>query len=458
MSLTLKDVAMQNQHYSVVAEAAHEPGAGRMANQMILRTLKCLVAFSFALVALDAEAKPAAAKDTAERTIGAALDPYVTDRQLAGYVTVLMNDGKLIATNVRGYSDIATRRPMTQDSIFRIYSMTKPVTGVALMILHDRGKWKFSDPVAKFLPELVNLRVYRGVDAAGNLVTEPAGSQPTMGQLVTHTAGFVYGFGPTPVDREYQKRIPLLPTSVEASTYLAELARIPLAFEPGTQWQYSIAMDLEGIIVERLSGQSLQAFMKAEIFDPLKMVDTDFVVPPEKRDRFVTLYDMQDGQLTATTSGPFAQSYAETPVMASGGGGLVSTAQDYASFASMLLNGGTLKGRRILSKRATRAMMTSHLAPPLVTGGYGIGIQQIRPGYEFGVNGVVVTNPTKAGVAMGKGSYLWDGAAGTWFWVDPANKIVFVGMIQRLAGPGGPNVQDTSQRAVAASFARSHAH
>ena len=423
-----------------------------MVNPMIMRTLKYLLVFSLALAAFDADARPGPAKESAERTIAAVLDPYVTDGQLAGYVTILMKDGKPVATNVKGYADIATTRPLTKDSIFRIFSMTKPVTGAALMILHDRGKWKFSDPIAKFLPELANLRVYRSVDAAGNLVSAPAGVQPTMGQLVTHTAGFIYGFGATPVDREYQKHIPLLPTTDEASTYLAELAKIPLAYEPGTQWQYSISMDLEGIIIARLSGKSLQAFMKAEIFDPLGMVGTDFVVPPEKRDRFVTLYDMQAGKLTPITTGPFAGTYAETPVMASGGGGLVSTASDYAHFASMLLNGGSLNGRRILSRRATKTMMASHLPPALVTGGYGIGIQQIRPGYEFGVNGAVVTDPAKAKVAMGKGSYSWDGAAGTWFWVDPANKVVFVGMIQRLMGPGGPNMQDTSQRAVAGSY------
>jgi CubicO group peptidase (beta-lactamase class C family) len=419
---------------------------------MIMHKLKCLLAFSLALIAVNANAEPDATKGKAERAIAAALDPDVAKGQLAGYVTILMKDGKPVASNVQGYADIAARRPLTKDSIFRIYSMTKPVTGAALMILHDRGKWKFSDPVAKFLPELTNLRVYRSVDAAGNLVSEPAGVQPTMGQLVTHTAGFIYGFGPTPVDREYQKHIPLLPTTDDPSTYLAGLAKIPLAYEPGTQWQYSIAMDLEGIIIARLSGKSLQAFMKTEIFGPLGMVDTDFVVSPEKRDRFVTLYDMQAGKLTPITTGPFAGTYAETPVMASGGGGLVSTASDYARFASMLLNGGSLNGRRILSKRGTRTMMTSHLPPALVNGGYGIGIQQIRPGYEFGVNGAVVTDPAKAKVAMGKGSYLWDGAAGTWFWVDPANKIVFVGMIQRLMGPGGPNMQDRSQRAVAGSF------
>jgi CubicO group peptidase (beta-lactamase class C family) len=421
-------------------------------NDVILRALNCLAVFSIALVAFDAHAKPSTTQETAEQTIAAALDPDVAKGQLAGYVTILMKDGKPVATTARGHADIATRRPLAKDNIFRIFSMTKPVTGAALMILHDRGKWKFSDPIAKFLPELANLRVYRSVDAAGNLVSEPASVQPTMGQLVTHTAGFIYGFGPTPVDREYQKHIPLLPTTNDASSYLAALAKIPLAYEPGTQWQYSIAMDLEGIIIARLSGKSLQAFMKTEIFNPLGMVDTDFVVPPEKRDRFVTLYDMQAGKLTPVTSGPFAGTYAETPVMASGGGGLVSTASDYARYASMLLNGGSLNGRRILSKRATRTMMTSHLPPALVTGGYGIGIQQIRPGYEFGVNGAVVTYPAKAKVALGKGSYSWDGAAGTWFWVDPANKIVFVGMIQRLMGPGGPNMQDTSQRAVAGSF------
>ncbi|QGY79284.1 serine hydrolase domain-containing protein [Sphingorhabdus lacus] len=420
---------------------------------MTMRKLSCLVLFSFALMSSNAEAKPGASSPAVERNVAEALDPYVTDQKLAGYVTVLMKDGRRVATNVHGYADIDTRRPMTKDTIFRIYSMTKPVTGVALMILHDQGKWKFSDPISKFLPELGNLKVYEGVDAAGNLISRPAASQPTMGQLVTHTAGFLYGFGPTPVDREYQKHVPLIPTAVETSTYLAGLAKIPLAYEPGTQWQYSIAMDLEGIIVERLSGKSLQAFMKAEIFDPLKMVDTDFIVPPSKRDRFASLYDGQSGKLMAVTTGPFADTYATTPVTASGGGGLVSTVDDYARFASMLLNGGTLNGRRILSKRATKTIMTNRLSPALINGRFGIGIQQIRPGYEYGVNGVVVTDPAKAGVAMGKGSYLWDGAAGTWFWVDPANKIVFVGMIQRLAAEGGPNVQVASQRAVAESIA-----
>lgn len=422
--------------------------------RVVMRSLKCLLAIILSFTAIAAQAQSRTDTSMVEGKIGAALDPFVTNQELAGYVTVAMKDGEVVATNVKGYADVATQRPLTKDTIFRIYSMTKPVTGVALMILHDRGKWRFSDPIAKFLPELAGLKVYKGVDAEGNLIVEPAAVQPTMGHLVTHTAGFIYGFGATPLDRAYQKHVPLIPSSLDASTYLKNLAKIPLAYEPGTQWQYSIAMDLEGIIVERLSGKTLQAFMKDEIFDPLQMADTDFVVPPGKRDRFATLYDWQNGQLAEITSGPFAEAYATSPKMASGGGGLVSTAHDYARFANMLLNRGTLNGRRILSSRATRTIMASRLPPQLVTGGYGIGLQQIRPGYEFGVNGVVVTDPAKAGVAMGKGSYLWDGAAGTWFWVDPANRIVFVGMIQRLAAPGGPNVQGASQRAVTDSLVR----
>ena len=139
-----------------------------MVNDMIMRALKCFLVFSFALMASDAEAKSGASPNAAETNVGSALDPFVANQQLAGYVTVLMKDGKHVATNVHGYADIETRRPMKRDTIFRIYSMTKPVTGVALMILHDRGKWKFSDPISKFLPELANLKVYRGVDAAGN--------------------------------------------------------------------------------------------------------------------------------------------------------------------------------------------------------------------------------------------------------------------------------------------------
>jgi CubicO group peptidase (beta-lactamase class C family) len=187
-----------------------------MVNHMILRASKCLLAFvfAFAFATVAAYAKADTVKESPERAIAAALDPDVAKGQLAGYVTIMMKDGKPVATTVRGYADIATQRPLTKDNIFRIFSMTKPVTGAALMILHDRGKWKFSDPIAKFLPELANLRVYRSVDAAGNLVSEPAAVQPTMGQLVTHSAGFIYGFGATPVDREYQKHIPLLPTTI----------------------------------------------------------------------------------------------------------------------------------------------------------------------------------------------------------------------------------------------------
>lgn len=387
----------------------------------------------------------------ANGAIRTTLDPYVKDGQLSGYVTLLMKGGKEIGSNVSGFADIGKRTPMRKNTIFRAYSMTKPVTGVALMILHQRGKWNFSDPIAKYLPELADLRVYRGTDASGKFITSPAASQPTMEQLVSHTAGFLYGFGNTAVDQEYQQHIPLIPTTLSTSEYLHKLAAIPLAYDPGTQWQYSVGMDLEGIIVERLSGLPLRTFMRREIFTPLKMKDTDFLVPAEKRSRFATLYEMKNAQLTPVTAGQFAQTYSQNPVMASGGGGLATTASDYARFASMLDGGGRLDGKRILTRKSVETIMSSHIPPEFLTQHFGIGFQHLKPGYEFGINGVVVTDPVKANVPLGKGSYLWDGAAGTWFWVDPTNHIVFVGMIQRMFGLGAVDIDDLTHRVVAAN-------
>lgn len=383
--------------------------------------------------------------------IDAALSPWVAKGELSGFVTILIKDSKEVGTTVNGYADISTKSPMQKNTIFRAFSMTKPVTAVALMILHQQGKWNFSDPIAKYLPELSNLKVYRGTDASGRLLASPAASQPTMEQLVTHTAGFLYGFGGTPVDAEYRKSIPMVPTDMGAAKYLRALAGIPLAYEPGTQWQYSVGMDLEGIIVERLSGMPLRTFMKRHIFDPLKMTDTDFVVPAAKRSRFATLYAMNDGHLTPVTAGPFGQPYNNDPVQASGGGGLVTTAGDYARFATMLLQGGTLDGARILSPSSVSAIMSSHVDPARLQKGDATSFQfqPVGPGYGFGVNGLVVTDAAKAGEPVGNGTYRWDGIAGTWFWVDPTNHVVFVGMIQRMIGPGMPNVEELTRRVVA---------
>lgn len=379
------------------------------------------------------------------------LAPLVESGQLSGVVSLTAVAGRPATVSTIGYADIATRTPMKRDTIFRAFSMTKPITGVALMILREQGKWDFNDPVAKFLPELAHLKVFRGMDAAGKpILTEPA-SQPTMGQLVSHTSGFLYGFGDTYVDKLYEKSIPLVNKTMTREAYLAALAKIPLAYDPGTQWQYSIGMDLEGLIIERLSGMTLGNFMRRHIFAPLRMKDTGFLLSPGQQRRMATLYAFEDGKLVPA-SGPLNLDYSAKAPFDSGGGGLFTTVDDYGRFALMLLDKGTFEGARILSPSSVEAMMTSRIGPAVAAGGYGGGQQHIRPGYEFGVNGVVVTDPDRAEVALGKGTYLWDGAAGTWFWVDPEHRIVFVGLIQRVGRPSPLPVQPLTQQAIKDAF------
>jgi CubicO group peptidase (beta-lactamase class C family) len=385
--------------------------------------------------------------------VDAALRPLVDDGAVSGVVILVARKGVPIHASAYGKQDLATATSMRMDSIFRAFSMTKPVTAVAMMMLYEEGKWRLSDPITKYLPEFGGLRVYKGNDAQGNAVLAPPTSVPTMLQLMTHTAGFSYGFGTGYVEDQYRAANPLDATSTD--DFLRRVAALPLLYEPGTQWQYSLSMDLQGVIVERLSGLPLAQFLDRRLFKPLRMVDSGFHVPSEKRSRFATLYTSASGQLAPVTAQDVLginflnSSFAAPPGFALGGAGMVTTAPDYLRFGQMLLNGGTLNGVRILNRKSVRMIMSSHISKSIADGKYGIGMQQIRRGYEYGFNGVVVTDPKLAQADLGQGSYLWDGAAGTWFWIDPTNQIVFVGMLQRLMAAGGmPNHETISQTAV----------
>jgi CubicO group peptidase (beta-lactamase class C family) len=404
-----------------------------------------ILALAAAAFATVAEAQPK------WPAVDAALSPYVEKQELAGVITYALKDGRLVHASALGKRDLATGAPMQMDTIVRAFSMTKPVTAVAMGVLYDEGKWKPSDPIAKHLPELKDLKVFKGMDAAGQPILEAPAHPPTVGEIMTHTAGFAYGFEAGYVEDRYRARSPMRArTSKEA---IEMIAALPLSYEPGARWKYSISMDVQGLIIERITGVTLPQFMGRRIFKPLKMVDTGFYVPAAKRTRFAELYEWKDARLQVIGPGAmFASTYSEVPGFASGGGGLVTTASDYARFGQMLLNGGTLDGAPILKPATAKMIMTSQLTPALVAGKFGIGIQQIRPGYEYGWNGVVVTDPAAAKVALGKGSYLWDGAAGTWFWVDPENRVVFVGLVQRIMGMGFPPLQPVSQQAVKASL------
>jgi CubicO group peptidase (beta-lactamase class C family) len=379
----------------------------------------------------------------------ALMQKTVEEKQIAGIVTILARHGRIVDYRTYGVSDLASGKPIQKDAIFRDFSMTKPVTGVAMMILYEQGKWLPSDPIAKFVPEFAHLKVYKGMDADGKMILVDPDHAPTMAELMSHTAGFTYGFfGNTPVDKMY--RDANLLGSKNLQEFVEKLAKIPLLYQPGQGWTYSMSMDIEGYIVEKLSGQSLPDFIRDHIYTPLGMRDAGFYVPADKRERFVTLYRTgENGELVADPSASRRQgNYDVQPPMASGGGGMVSTAEDYYRFATMLLNQGELNGKRIIAPSTVKLMTQNHLPPELLTGKYSIGSQVMRPGFGYGYNGAVIFNPPEANLSDGKGEYFWDGAAGTWFWVDPTNDVVFVGMIQRMLGPLSPNLEYESRAIV----------
>ncbi|HXM16280.1 MAG TPA: serine hydrolase domain-containing protein [Candidatus Eremiobacteraceae bacterium] len=391
--------------------------------------------------------KPEAEGFSSERleNFHALMQGVVDRKELPGAVTILARHGKVIDYRVFGVKDLESGAKLEKDSIFRDFSMTKPVTAVAMMILYEQGKWLPMDPISKYIPEFKDLKVFKDVDAAGNMVVEEPKHAPTMGELMTHTAGFTYGFfGNTPVDKEYAKQKVMESKSLQE--FIDRLAKIPLMYQPGTKWSYSASMDVQGYIIEKLSGQSLPDFYAEHIFKPLGMKDAGFFVPAEKRARFVTLY--QGSEKEPLKAVKFGGDYETAPGMPSGGGGMVSTAEDYYRFASMLASGGELNGVRIISPESVTLMSSNHLAPHLLTGEFGIGSHTMRAGFGYGYNCAVVFDPPMAGLPDGKGEFFWDGAAGTWFWVDPTNDVVFVGMIQRMFGPGAPNVEYSSRSTI----------
>ena len=364
----------------------------------------------------------------------AAIQDEINNKQLAGAVTILARHGKIVDYRTYGVRDLATSAPMTKDTIFRDYSMTKPVTGVAMMILYEEGKWLPSDPISKYIPEFANLKVFNGFDSTGKMLLAEPDHAPTMRELMSHSAGFTYGNGDTPVDKMYSEV--KMGTAKNLQEVIDRLAKIPLLYQPGHGWTYSMSMDIQGYIVEKLTGQSLPDFDRDHIFTPLGMKDAGFYVPADKRARFAAGYHEDKGELVAEpTANGIPTDYDIQPTAPSGGGGLVSTPEDYYHFAQMLLNQGQLDGTRILAPATVKLMTSNHLSEELLNGKFGIGQHIMRPGFGYGYDCAVVFNPPDANLPDGKGTFFWDGAAGTWFWVDPTNDLVFVGMIQRRSSP-----------------------
>ena len=357
------------------------------------------------------------------KQVNAAVQKLVDEQRVAGAVTMVARKGKIVHFETFGLRDIEAKKPMQRDTIMRFYSMSKPITSVAAMVLYEQGKFQLDDAVAKHIPELKGLEVHKKSEDGKAEYVEP-NREVTVWDLMRHTSGFTYGiFGNTPVDKMYRQKQVL--GSRDLQEMAKKLGEIPLLFEPGTRWHYSVSTDVLGHLVERVSEQKLDVFFKERIFVPLDMKDTDFYVPKEKANRLSACYGPKPSGGLKVTNQYGANRYLTPPSFLSGGGGLVSTARDYMRFCQMLLNKGELNGVRIL-KAETVEMMTRNQLPPNVDWAGGNGF-----GFGFSVR-------LKAGRA-GKGhvgEYGWGGAASTHFWISPKDSLAVVALSQYMPFSG----------------------
>ena len=345
----------------------------------------------------------------------------IDDGNAPGITTMIARHGKIVHFETYGYQDIANKIPIDKNTIFRIYSMTKPVTGVALMMLYEEGKFQLSDPVSKYIPEFKEMKVVENDhDRNPKLVDQE--HEMTIREIMTNSAGFTYGlFGNTYVDSLYRDA-DTLNYHATLKEMAISLSEIPLLYQPGKNYHYSISVDVQSYLVEVLSGMSFRDFLQERLFTPLKMVDTDFWVPEEKMERFAEVYDRKKGEglkLSTEIVGLDPNVFKAPVTFFSGGAGLVSTTMDYMRFCQMLLNGGELDGVRILASRTVDLMSMNQL-PDGVKG---------PEGYDFGIDFAVVKDGDNGNSI---GAYYWGGMAGTWFWIDPVEDLIFVGMRQQF--------------------------
>jgi len=363
------------------------------------------------------------------------LDQYVEAGRHKGSLIAVSRDGKLAHVSMRGFRDAEAHLPVESDTLWRMYSMTKPITSVAAMMLYEEGKLSLYDPVAKYIPAFEHARVYRGGPAAAMLST-PASEPMLIWHLLTHTSGLTYDFFfSNPVDETYRR---VFEWGKPATYTLAEAcerwASIPLLFEPGTSWNYSVATDVVGRVVEVISGQTLDAFFRERILEPLGMHETGFSIPSADAQRLAMLYTLnpQTGELVA--SGQMDHDRTRLPSFLSGGGGLIGTASDYVRFTTMLLQRGELDGVQLLSPHTVDLMRLNHLPGGATVGppfGRGLGMPA-DAGRGFGLGFGVVVDPIAAKSLAAQGEYSWGGAAGTAFWVDPVNEVTVVFCTQVL--------------------------
>jgi CubicO group peptidase (beta-lactamase class C family) len=380
-----------------------------------------------------------------------AIAEYVEHDQIAGAITMIARKGKIVYFDAIGMQDIDAKKPMRRDTICRFYSMSKPITSVAIMMLVEENKLQLDDPASKYLPELAGVKVFVR-ENGDKLELESPRREMTIRDLLRHTSGLTYGFfGNTPVDRRYVTAGILSPES-NLAEMITKLGSLPLLYQPGTQFNYSVSCDVLGRVVEVASGKSFDEFLSERIFKPLRMTDTAFYVPAEKLDRFATNYGPKTGGSgLQVVDAPATSAFASKPRLLSGGGGLVSTASDYMRFCQMMLNRGTLDDVRLLRAESVE-MMTHNQLPPEA---YPIGIAGIkRPGVGFGLGFSVITERVDAAPYLPLGEYGWGGAASTHFWICPDQELAVIVLTQympfsqRLEAAVKPLVYDSIMRPV----------
>lgn len=356
------------------------------------------------------------------QNIDTKMQRYIDEGKLAGISTLVARNGEIVHDSTLGMQDREAGLELQKDTIFRIYSMTKPVTAVAALQLWEQGKFHMNDPIAWYIPELANLKVYVS-GSGGDMVLEDANAPIRIIDLFMHTAGFSYGFTGSEVDNLYRAS-PMTQGKVKAEDVMSELAKLPLNHQPGTQWHYGVNTDVIGALVERLSGMKLGEYMQKNIFVPLRMTDTGFSVAPDKAHRLAQIYSSDKNGNTIPMENEPLGDFLSDPEVHNGGGGLVSTMDDYLTFAQMLLNGGEINGVRILGRKTVEYMTSNHLPADLVP----YAANSLGEGYGLAVS--VTVDEGQSRFLSSEGNFGWGGAASTYFRVDPKENLIIIGMAQ----------------------------
>jgi len=365
---------------------------------------------------------------------------YIDTGKLAGMVSLVARRGEVAHLAAFGRADVDAGTPMATDTIFRIYSMTKPIVSVALLTLYEEGLFQLDDPVSRFIPSWANLRVWSDGTPDSWTTTFPE-REMQIRDLLTHTSGLTYGFmNRHPIDALYRRRGVEREGAANLQEMIDKLAELPLRFSPGSQWSYSVATDVCGYLCEVISGKPLDRFLAERIFEPLGMVDTGFWVPPDKVGRLAANYAWTPKDPLKLFDAPATSTYLTVPTFLSGGGGLVSTAHDYLRFAQMLADLGTLDGARVLGRKTVQYLSTNQLPGnvDLAAMGQRVFSEVSYEGIGFGLGVSVMLDPAKAAVVGSPGDHGWGGAASTVFWVDRAEELVVILLAQLMPSSTHP--------------------